>query len=156
KNRIFGRYATQTTLYNQNNLNPNFPTIFHIRPHNVAFQYLHIVNPRTMNEFRFGFNKVNHDQGNPRTNTDFDADTLGIGKFRVATDNNRKFTPLETGIPPTGIIGGDSGARADLNGIYQFSDNFSTTKGRHTLKTGFEYLRYGLDRAAANVGLGSL
>lgn len=156
KDRIFGRYAGQTSQYNQNSLNPNFPSIFHIRPHNVAFQHLHIFNPRTLNEFRVGFNKVNHDQVNQRTNTDFDADSLGIGKFRVAVDNNRKFTPIETGIPPTGIIGGDAGARVDLNGIYQFSDNFSTTKGRHTLKTGIEFLRYGLDRAAANVPFGSL
>ena len=154
--RIFVRYAGQTSQYNQDSLNPNFPAIYHIRPHNVASQYLHIFNPRTLNEFRFGFNKVNHDLVSPRTNTDFDADSLGVGKFRVAVDNNRKFNPIETGIPPTGIIGGDAGARVDLNGIYQFSDNFSTTKGRHTWKTGIEFLRYGLDRAAANVPLGSL
>jgi outer membrane receptor protein involved in Fe transport len=29
-------------------------------------------------------------------------------------------------------------------------------KGRHSFKTGFEYSRYGLDRAAANVPLGNL
>ncbi len=28
-------------------------------------------------------------------------DSLGIGQFRVAVDNNRKFRPDETGIPPT-------------------------------------------------------
>ena len=63
---------------------------------------------------------------------------LGIGQFRVAVDNNRKFRPDETGIPPTGIIGGDGGARFDLNGIYQFSDNFSFIRGSHNFKTGFE------------------
>ena len=49
----------------------------------------------------------------------FDVDSLGIGQFRVAVDNNRKFSTLETGIPPiSGIIPGDAGARVDLNGIY--------------------------------------
>lgn len=154
--RIFGRYASQLSDYTQNQLNPNFPTFFHVHAQNVASQWLHMFNPRTINEFRFGFNKVNHDQRNPRTYTNFDPDSLGVGKFRVATDNNRKFNNLETGIPALGVIGGDSGARVDLNGIYQFSDNFSVIKGSHSFKTGLEVLRYGLDRAAANVPLGNL
>ncbi len=155
RDRIFGRYATQITQYNQNSLNPNFPVIYHVHAHNVAFQWLHIFNPTKLNEFRVGFNKVNHDQVNPRTYTDFDVDSLGIGQFRVAVDNNRKFNSLETGIPPT-VIQGDAGARADLNGIYQFSDNFTLIRGAHNYKAGIEYLRYGLDRAAANVPLGSM
>jgi Carboxypeptidase regulatory-like domain/TonB dependent receptor-like, beta-barrel/TonB-dependent Receptor Plug Domain len=154
--RIFGRYATQQGNYVQNNVNPNFPTTQHIQDHNVAFQHLHIFNPRVLNEFRAGFNKVNTDQVNPRTNTDFDADSLGVGQFRVAVDNNRKFSKLETGIPPLGVVGGDTGARVDLNGVYQFSDNFSFSKGTHSFKAGLEFLRYGLDRAAANVPLGNM
>jgi hypothetical protein len=156
KDRIFGRYATQVSEYTRENLNPNFPVIYHVRAHNVAFQYLRVFDPRVINEFRFGWNSVNHDQVNPRTYTDFDPDSLGIGQFRVAVANNRKFTPLETGIPPTGVVGGDGGARVDFNGIYQFSNNFSVMRGAHSLKMGMEYLRYGLDRAAANVPLGSL
>lgn len=161
KDRIFGRYASQIGDYIVNNINPNFGRVQHIQNYNVAFQHLHIFSPLVLNEFRVGFNKVNTDQVNPRTNTDFDVDSLGIGQFRVAVDNNRKFTPVETGIPPIGsggstIIPGDSGARLDLNGIYQFSDNLSFTRGSHNFKTGFEFLRYGLDRAAANVPLGNL
>ncbi len=154
--RIFVRYALQRSQYDRDSFNPNFPTIFHVRAHNVAFQHLHIFSPRTLNEFRAGFNKTNHDQLNRRTYTDFDPDSLGVGQFRVATDSNRKFSALETGIPNLGVIPGDAGARIDLNGIYQFSDNLSLTRGNHTFKTGIEYLRYGLDRAAANVPLGSL
>jgi hypothetical protein len=43
----------------------------------------------------------------------------------------------------------------DYNGIYQFSDNFSIVKSAHSLKMGMEYLRFGLDRAAANVPFGN-
>jgi hypothetical protein len=155
KDRIFGRYATQVGSYVINNSNPNFPSTQHLHDYNVAFQYLHIFTPTVLNEFRAGFNKVNSDQLNPRTNTDFDPDSLGIGQFRVSTDSNRKFSKLETGIPPLGIVPGDTGARVDLNGTYQFSNNFSFMKGAHSFKTGLEYIRYGLDRAAANVPLGN-
>ena len=155
KDKIFGRFATMHGDYVINNINPNFPSTQRIQNYNVAFQHLHMLSPTTLNEFRVGFNKVNNDQTSPRSNTDFDVDSLGIGQFRVAVDNNRKFRPDETGIPPT-ILTGDTGARFDLNGIYQFSDNFSFSRRSHNLKAGFEYLRYGLDRAAANVPLGSL
>ncbi|MEX2262302.1 MAG: TonB-dependent receptor [Bryobacteraceae bacterium] len=156
KDRIFGRFATLHGDYAINNINPNFPSTQRIQNYNVAFQHLHTFSPTTLNEFRVGFNKVNNDQTNRRSNTDFDPDTLGVGQFRVAVDNNRKFRPDETGIPPTGIIGGDGGARFDLNGIYQFSDNLSFIRQSHNFKAGFELLRYGLDRAAANVPLGNL
>ncbi|MFN7923431.1 MAG: TonB-dependent receptor [Bryobacteraceae bacterium] len=156
QDRIFGRFATMKGDYQINDLNPNFPSVQKIQNYNVAFQHLHTFNATTLNEFRVGFNKVNNDQTSPRSSTSFDPDTLGVGQFRVAVDNNRKFRPDETGIPPTGILGGDGGARFDLNGIYQFSDNFSFIRSSHNFKTGVEFLRYGLDRAAANVPLGSL
>ena len=61
------------------------------------------------------------------------------GKFRVATDNNRKFTPFETGNSAYRDHWRATAARAcDLNGIYQFSDNFSIIRGRHNFKIGIE------------------
>lgn len=154
--RVFVRYATQRTRFEQRDLNPNFPTIFTMRPHNIASQYLHLFGPTVINEFRFGYNRVDHDQVNPRTNTNFDTDSLGIGQFRVAVDNNRKFRPLEASIPPTGILRGDSGARIDFNDTYQISDNFTVMKSNHTFKMGMEYRRLTIERAAANVPYGSL
>ena len=156
QDRIFVRYARQRTRYEAGSLNPNFPTVYSVDAHNAGFQHLHAFTPQVLSEFRVGFNKANHDQVNPRTYTDFDVDSLGIGQFRVAVDGNRKFNRLETGIPPTGVVEGDSGARVDLNGIYQFSENLSVNRGAHQYKAGFEYRRVGLDRAAANVPLGSI
>ncbi|MEO8131628.1 MAG: TonB-dependent receptor, partial [Bryobacteraceae bacterium] len=156
KDKIFGRFAMMRGDYQINDLNPNFPSTQRIQNYNVAFQHLHIFSPATLSEFRVGFNKVNNDQTSLRSNTNFDPDSLGIGQFRVAVANNRKFRPDETGIPPTGIIGSDGGARFDLNGIYQISENLSFMRNSHNFKTGFEVLRYGLDRAAANVPLGNL
>jgi hypothetical protein len=154
--RVFVRYAGQRTSYDNRQLNPNFSTIFSMRPHNIASQYLRMFSPTMINEFRFGYNRVDHDQSNPRTNTDFDVDSLGIGQFRVAVDNNRKFMPLEAAIPPTGVLQGDSGARIDFNDTYQISDNFTIIKANHNFKLGMEYRRLTIERAAANVPNGNL
>ncbi len=154
--RVFVRYAGQRSKFDQRTLNPNFPTNFSLRPNNIASQYLHLFRPTIINEFRFGYNRVDHDQSNPRTNTDFDVDSLGIGQFRVAVDNNRKFRPLEAAIPATGILQGDSGARIDFNDTYQISDNFTIIKSNHTFKMGMEYRRLTIERAAANVPYGNL
>ena len=154
--RVFVRYAGQRTGYRNLTLNPNFSTVFGLRPNNLASQYLHLFRPTIINEFRFGYNRVDHDQSNPRTNTSFDVDSLGIGQFRVAVDNNRKFKPLEAAIPSTGVVPGDSGARIDFNDTYQISDNFSIVRSNHTFKLGMEYRRLTIERAAANVPYGNL
>ncbi|MCS7025134.1 MAG: TonB-dependent receptor [Bryobacteraceae bacterium] len=154
--RVFVRYAGQRTSFRNPALNPNFGTNYSLRPNNVASQWLHMFRPTVLNEFRFGYNRVDHDQSNPRTNTNFDVDSLGIGQFRVAVDNNRKFRPLEAAIPPTGIIQGDSGARIDFNDTFQISDNFSIIRSKHHYKMGMEYRRLTIERAAANVPYGSL
>jgi hypothetical protein len=156
KDRVFVRYAGQRTSYENQQLNPNFSTLFSLRPHNIASQYLRMFTPAVINEFRFGYNRVDHDQFNPRSNTDFDVDSLGIGQFRVAVDNNRKFRPLEAAIPPTGVLQGDSGARIDFNDTYQISDNFTIVKAKHNFKLGMEYRRLTIERAAANVPYGNL
>jgi hypothetical protein len=156
KDRVFVRYAGQRTSYDAQQLNPNFRTVFGMRPHNIASQYLRMFTPAIINEFRFGYNRVDHDQSNPRTNTDFDVDSLGVGQFRVAVDNNRRFSPLEAAIPPTGILQGDSGARIDFNDTYQISDNFTIVRSKHSFKMGMEYRRLTIERAAANVPNGNL
>lgn len=154
--RVFVRYAGQRTTFDSRTINPNFATTFGLRPNNIASQYLHLFRPTIINEFRFGYNRVDHDQSNPRTNTNFDVDSLGIGQFRVAVDNNRKFRPLEAAIPDTGVVPGDSGARIDFNDTYQISDNFTVIHANHTFKMGMEYRRLTIERAAANVPYGNL
>ena len=85
-----------------------------------------------LHEFRFGINNWGDNYINPRTNTDFDVDSLGIGEFRVAGDGNRKFTPAETGIPGIGFTIGDLNGRTDDTYSYQIADNLSLIRGRHT------------------------
>src|SRR4029450_11125397 len=102
-----------------------------------------------LDDVLFGINNWGDNFVNPRTNTDFDLDTLGIGQFRVAGDGNRKFTPLEAGIPSMGFTIGDANGRVDDTYSYQLSDNLSLMKGTHTMKIGASYV-YGA--MAGNAG----
>jgi hypothetical protein len=155
--KVFVRYAADRSNYTNRVLNPNFLTFTDSRATNIAVQHVHIFSPTVLNEFRYGLNKADDEFRNPRTNTDFDLDSLGIGQFRVATDGNRKLTPSEVGIPTT-LIGGDRdlGNGYDFNTVHQVADNFSIARRSHNLKMGIEYRWIGLDRAGGNTKRGAV
>ncbi|MEX2260325.1 MAG: TonB-dependent receptor [Bryobacteraceae bacterium] len=156
RDRVFGRINIDRSDWRRNNINPNFPDHLYSRSWNLATQWLHVFSPAVINELRFGTNYWGDEFLNPRSETDFDPDVLGIGQFRVATDNNRKLTPLETGIPRIGFTIGDSEGRFDDTYNYQIANSLSWTKAKHSLKIGFQYNRVTLDRFAANLSRGSL
>ena len=154
--RIFGRYQLASGERALNNINPKRSRIDSNDVYNLATQWIHTFNQNAINEFRFGFNLAGTNPFHYFTNTDFDPDSLGIGLIRVAGDNNRKLTPLETGPPHI------SGARfpwsvnGNLNQLdtYQFADHLSLIRGSHNLKIGGEYYYVTMDRAAANLPTG--
>ena len=80
---------------------------------------------------------------NPRTNTNFNLDALGLTGFRVLNDNNRHFTPREAGLPPitfsnfTAIADHDGGNGFDFNNQYELGDNLTISHGAHNFKMGF-------------------
>ena len=154
--RIFGRLAVASGEQVGNNINPQKGVVNSNDVYNLATQWIHTFNQNAINELRFGFNQAATDPFHFYTNTDFNPDTLGIGQIRVAGDNNRELTPLETGPPAL------SGARFDWNvngntnalDSYQFSDHLSVIRGSHNLKFGGEYYYVTIDRAAANLPSG--
>ena len=100
KDKIFGRYAfDDISYYTLPGDNPNFAYFVAGRNQNLAGQWIHIFAPDLINEFRYGYNRSVDNTLNPRSNTTFDLDTLGLTGFRLLTDNNRKFTPREAGLP---------------------------------------------------------
>ena len=149
-NRVFVRYLTDRLSRTVGSLNPNFPQFTYSQPANLATQYLRIFNPRIMNEFRFGWNAADDQNKNLRTDTDFDIDSLGIGKFRAS--GNRKLTPRETGIPSVnGVLTGDPGNSAyGVNRTFQITDNLSIIRTSHNFKLGFEWRRPLLNIGASN------
>jgi hypothetical protein len=159
RDKVFVRYALDRSRRDQNYINPNFPTYFTQSASNMASQWLHTFSQNAINEFRFGFNVADDDIGNPRTNSDFDVDSLGIGQFRSIGDGNRKLTSRETGVPllTQFTIGDrDTGNGFDFMTSYQFANNFSIHHGRHNFKAGIEYRRTTMDRGSANEPRGSM
>jgi hypothetical protein len=157
--KVWGRFIQDRGRWDQGDpaLNPNFGYFVTSLNWNLGLQYLKIFSPTVVNEFRYGINKSDNNTLNPRSNTDFDPDTLGLGRFRK-TDGSR-FTQREVGIPPIGgITSGDrdGGNGYDFNTVHQFADNISITRGKHNFKGGVEYRYVMLDRAAANEARGTI
>ncbi|MCC6293456.1 MAG: TonB-dependent receptor [Bryobacterales bacterium] len=159
--KVFFRYATNLPRYFSITNNPNFTYLVEGRNNNYAAQWLHVFTPRMINEFRFGYTQSRDDSFNPRANTDFTLDSIGITGFNVLTDGNRPLTRREVGIPGmnvagfTGLAERDGGNGFDDNKLYQISDNVSYSTGAHTFKAGFDLRRVTLFRGAANVPRGS-
>lgn len=163
KDKIFGRYAFDDVTYALlAGDNPNFNYFVAGRNQNVAGQWIHLVSGSVVNEFRYGFNRSVDNTLNPRSNTDFDLDNLGLTGFRLISNNNRKFTRREAGLPNINFdvfqsLGDrDGGNGYDFNNLHQFSNNVTLNHGAHNFKTGFDYRRVALERAAANVPRGGL
>lgn len=156
KDKVFGRIAVDRAFWMNNNINPNFPQSTASNAWNLGTQWIHTFSQSVLNEFRFGVNDWNDYLAALRSNTNFDPDSLGIGAIRVASSNNRKLTPLETGIPTIGFTVGDANGRIDYNYTYQFANNITIIRGKHFIKIGGQYSYITLDRWDGNVLRGSL
>lgn len=163
KDKIFGRYAFQDITYiTTPGDNPIFQYFVAGRNQNVATQWIHIFSPTLINELRYGYNRSVDNTLNPRSNTNFDLDTIGLNGFRLLTDANRKFTTREAGLPFFNINGflgigdRDSGNGFDFNNVHQINDNVTYNKGAHGMKFGFDYRWVSLFRGAANTARGDL
>jgi len=163
KDKIFGRYAFNDVNYSViPGDNPNFSYFVNGRNHNVAGGWIHIFNPSFINELRYGFNRSVDDTLNPRANTDFDVEALGLTGFRVVNDGNRKFTSRETGVPTvvvdrfSSLSEQDGGNGFDFNNLHQISDNVTISHGVHNMKVGFDFRRVSLFRGAANLPRGRI
>jgi hypothetical protein len=117
--------------------------------------------PTIVNEFRFGVTESRDDSFNPRANTDFTLEGIGIRGFNVLTDGNRPLNSREVGITSMNVTGfnglaeRDGGNGFDQNRLFQINDSLSLITGSHTFKTGFDFRRVTLFRGAANVPRGA-
>ena len=84
RDRVFGRFALDKSDWQAFQINPNFPEDRISEAYNVATQWIHTFSPNILHELRFGINNWGDNYINPRSNTDFDVDSLGIGRFRAS------------------------------------------------------------------------
>jgi carboxypeptidase family protein len=163
KDRLFGHYAFDDVSYSQfYGNNPNFPYFVAGRNQNAAAQWIHIFNHEIINEFRLGYMRSVDNTLNPRSNTNFNLDALGMPGFRVLNDNNRAFTQREAGLPSVTLSNFDTlaehdgGNGFDFNNQYELGDNITLNHNAHNFKMGFQVTRVWLDRGAANVPRGDI
>ena len=163
KDKIFGRYAFQDITYTTTpGDNPIFQYYVAGRNQNVATQWLHIFTPTFINELRYGYNRSVDNTLNPRSNTNFDLDSIGLTGFRLLTDANRKFTTREAGLPTFNVNGflsigdRDGGNGFDFNNVHQLNDNVTFNRNAHSMKFGVDYRWVSLFRGAANTARGDL
>jgi hypothetical protein len=156
RDKLYGRVALQSSQQTINQINPNFPQFRVSEAYNVASGWIHTFGQNVLSEFRFGINNWGDNFVNPRSNTDFDVDSLGIGQWRVVGDGNRKLTPVEAGVPNIGFTMGDQQGRTDDTYSYQFYENLSVIRGKHAFKFGGAYVYAAMNRRAANLTQGTL
>ena len=161
KDKLFGRFAA---------FRYNFPTVpldqfsilnSRITAHNAVLSESHIFSPTIINEIKLGFNRNWILRSNPRTNTNFDPESVGLtGITAGLPPNDRALNPLETGYVPMNVVGyltmGDGGLIPDFNisETWQLVDSLTWTRGVHTFKAGIDFRRLRMDRAGANVPRG--
>src|SRR6266852_3909739 len=135
RNRAKGAfiYSPQESLYNTRN---------------AVLSDTQIVNPRVVNEFRFGYNRSNSSQVALKIaeSTAFAAQNgLQFGPVIGLPSVNFNFTGATLG--PTEFSGfGAASSTLNFENSFQWADNVSIIRGNHTLKTGGEARRFRFDR----------
>ena len=76
--KVFARYATNIPNWFSITNNPEFSYLVQARNNNLATQWLHLFSPTIINEARFGISESRDDSFNPRANTDFTLEGIGI------------------------------------------------------------------------------
>jgi len=100
-----------------------------------------VLGTAAVNEFRFGYNRFLN------SNLQFGAFERNVIGDLGGIPGLAPPEPLIWGIPSIGITGfsgfGDTGTAPNLtrNHVFQWLDNVSVTRGRHSLRFGFEYRR---------------
>jgi len=157
--KLFGRAAVYNLEFPSVGLNTFYPLASRITARNAVFSHTHMFSSTVLNELKLGFNRNWIFRRGPRTNSDFDPESLGLVGVRGTdpeTRTPRRLTPFETGMVPmnvTGYLGvGDGDLIPDFNvsETWQLTDSFTVVRGVHTFKMGLDFRRLRMDRAGSN------
>jgi len=129
----------------------NFPYSIPVHDRFFSVAETHVFSPTLVNDFRFGFVRINNSGINvdPVTVTDANIDrptnnlTKSIYKFTFLT-SGFQFGPT----PPTNQF--------QIQNNYNFVENLSWVRGKHTLTAGGQFVRVNLDKKFPQVFNGQL
>ncbi len=129
---------------------PGFNTVTPTRVNILSLSHTHLFSEKLLTEIRFGYNRFHEDffpqdrTFNPgsiglnmnTTEQDFGLPQIVVGPPASDTTNLRSFATLgaNTSVPR---------GRTDTN--WQFFDNFTLSRGRHSWKAGYEFRRTFVD-----------
>ncbi len=126
------------------NVLPGFNTFTPTRVQLVSLSYVAVVSPTSVNETRFGYNRFA--EGFFPEDQEFDPRSIGLNTgvddpqdFGLPFIRIRNDPALGSSIAPAGATLSVPRGRVDTN--WQFVDNFSSKRGKHDLKFGYEYRR---------------
>ena len=138
KSNWFGRYSWQDEYQVQPALKLNGHTLA-VNVKQAMISNTRVLSPTMVNEFRFGYSGFHNNLANELQYKRDVIKELGIGAFDPP--------PAAWGTPGVSILG-FSGFGDDVNGpfiihdhTFQWIDGLSWTRGKHSLKMGFEFRR---------------
>jgi hypothetical protein len=129
--QVTGRYSYNHQDSREPDILEGASQLSPLRFHNAILQETWIISPSLLNEFRFGANRV-----------DMDRRQTGVEDIPAAVQT--------AGVNLNVTLSARLHAMADT---YTLADNFTIIKGRHTIKTGFEYRQVNADRFQDNAPL---
>jgi hypothetical protein len=146
KDQVAGHYMLQSYRRPVVGAIPVFRSEADYLNQNVSVQQIHTFSPTRLNEFRFGYHRGYRTATNPRKDTDFKASDIGVNGLRQGGPDGRELSKREAGFPSIGIsgflgLGESGGSDYDFTRTFQFVDNLSIFKGKHSLKMGADIQR---------------
>ncbi len=137
KDRLFGSASYDDRPHTRPELAVLANQIFPWRGQVYVGNWVHTINPATVNEFRFGYSRShNAFEGQTSFGPNIAQDVFGL--------KNVNPYPITFSLPGAGIsgfscIGSNFIAMDSTDRTFHFTDNLSLVKGRHTLKMGSTY-----------------
>jgi hypothetical protein len=154
KNNAFVRYSyTDETEFSPRSF-PGLGENLHVKGQQLTLSDTHILSPRTINDFRFGFNRFYHGAFPENAYVNNIVEKLGLQNLSTA--------PIDWGVPEVSVTGfttfGDSpSGRPSLvrDNVFQWVDTVVYTRGKHTITAGGEARRFQFNNEAGAMGRGS-
>lgn len=145
KDNFSGRYSfgNSNFLGNKGLLPTNATLKNFSRPQNIALSWIHTFNSSIINEARVGFNRAVF------ISSPFDWANIGKLNKSVGIPGSQAIDGLSfifvsfSGISDIGTLGI---IEDNVNNTFQYSNNLTINKGRHSVKLGGQFLRYQQNR----------
>jgi outer membrane receptor protein involved in Fe transport len=142
KQRVYGRYSWYDRNSNYNNYFNNLSTgeWFQFISRQAAFDHVWVMNPTTVMNLRYGFNRFVRGTDTNPANHGFDLSSLGFQSAYngLIGEDLRRFPRFDI----MGYQGTGFGGEFRPNETHSFLGTINKSLGAHSLRTGMEFRRY--------------